>query len=84
MQVRVLLLCLALLSACQVYSQSVDWIKTQGITSELHRANIGKICFTNQSITPADLKQTDFLSSYELTNKSNLFMTVFMGTSLTN
>jgi CubicO group peptidase (beta-lactamase class C family) len=84
MQVRVLLLCLALLSASQVYSQSVDWIKTQGITSDLHQANIGKICFTNQSITPADLKQTDFLSSYELTNKSNLFMTVFMGTSLTN
>ena len=61
-----------------------DIVKDQGITSSLHQAHTGKIIFTARQIALPELTPTDFLSTYELTNKSNLFMTVFMGHSLTN
>jgi CubicO group peptidase (beta-lactamase class C family) len=59
-------------------------VKNEGITSPLHQANIGKIIFTSKSIPVSELKETDFLEVYTLTNKSDLFFTVFMGNSLTN
>jgi CubicO group peptidase (beta-lactamase class C family) len=65
-------------------AQQKDVVKTQGITSALHKANIGNIIFTSKSIPLADLKKADFLEYYELTNKSDLFITVFMGNSITN
>lgn len=61
-----------------------DLVKTEGITSDLHKSNIGKIVFISHEILPADLKETDFLKSYTLTNKSDLFMTVFQSNSVTN
>ncbi|WP_246138978.1 serine hydrolase domain-containing protein [Mucilaginibacter frigoritolerans] len=77
---------LVLLMTCslQLSAQQNDIVKTQGITSALHQNNIGQIIFTEKAITAAELKKTDFLSAYTLTNKSNLFITVFMGNSLTN
>jgi CubicO group peptidase (beta-lactamase class C family) len=77
---------LILLSFCflQISAQQKDIVKNQGITSPLHKANIGKIIFTSKSISVAELKESDFLNRYELTNKSDLFITVFMGNSLTN
>ncbi len=68
----------------QISAQQKDIVKNQGITSPLHRANIGKIIFTSKSIPSGDLRETDFLKTYELTNKSNLFITVFLGNSITN
>ena len=68
----------------QISAQQKDIVKNQGITSPLHRANIGKIIFTSRSIPSGDLRETDFLKTYELTNKSNLFITVFLGNSITN
>jgi CubicO group peptidase (beta-lactamase class C family) len=65
-------------------AQQKDVVKTQGITSTLHKSNIGNIIFTSKSIPLADLKKADFLEYYELTNKSDLFITVFMGNSITN
>jgi CubicO group peptidase (beta-lactamase class C family) len=65
-------------------AQQEDIVRNQGITSPVHQANIGKIIFTDRDIPLMELKETDFLSNYELTNKSNLFITVFMGNSLTN
>lgn len=84
MPIRLLPILLSLLVACRLYGQTNDLIKTQGITSAVHQANIGKIIFTDKDIPAADLKATDFLTTYALTNKSNLFITVFMGNSLTN
>lgn len=73
-----------LLVACRVYAQDTDIVKNPGITSELHRANIGKIIFTDHDIEPDALKSTDFLSNYQLTNKSNLFITVCLANANTN
>jgi CubicO group peptidase (beta-lactamase class C family) len=72
------------LSSLPLPAQQKDFVKTQGITSALHNANIGNIIFTSKSIPLADLKKADFLEYYELTNKSDLFITVFMGNSITN
>jgi hypothetical protein len=64
--------------------QTQDIVKTAGITSELHRANIGKIIFTSKSVSLSELNESDFLKTYVLTNKSDLFINVFMGNSVTN
>ncbi|QMW03916.1 serine hydrolase domain-containing protein [Spirosoma foliorum] len=84
MRIRLLASFLSLLVGSNLYGQSPDLVKTQGITSAVHQANIGKIIFTSKDIPAASLQASDFLDTYELTNKSNLFMTVFMGNSLTN
>ncbi len=77
---------LVILSFCflQISAQQKDIVKNQGTTSPLHQANIGKIIFTSRSIPLTELKESDFLNKYELTNKSDLFITVFMGNSITN
>src|SRR5579859_5848994 len=65
-------------------AQQNDIVKNQGITSPLHQANVGKIVFTSRPIALSQLREEDFLNSFELTNKSDLFITAFMGNSLTN
>jgi len=67
-----------------VFCQVPDIVKTEGIKTSLHKKNIGKIIFTNKSISTSTLQESDFLKSYTLTNKSNLFFIAFMGNSLTN
>ncbi|QEC66356.1 serine hydrolase [Panacibacter ginsenosidivorans] len=79
-----LISCLLILNAAYIYAQTENIVKTEGITSELHRNNIGKIYFTSNEIAFPDLKSSDFLSTYKLTNKSNLFFIAFMGNSITN
>jgi CubicO group peptidase (beta-lactamase class C family) len=65
-------------------AQQNNIVNNQGITSPFHQAHLGKIIFTSKPIPVSDLKETDFLNPYELTNKSDLFITVFMGNSITN
>ncbi|MEZ0610851.1 serine hydrolase domain-containing protein [Fibrella sp. WM1] len=67
-----------------LFGQAPDLVPTQGITSPLHGANVGRIRFTDRAIPAADLTDTACLGTYTLTNRSNLFMTAFMGNSLTN
>jgi CubicO group peptidase (beta-lactamase class C family) len=71
-------------NSVHISAQQKDIVKNQGITSPLHQANIGKIIFTSKSISLTELKESDFINNYELTNKSDLFITVFMGNSITN
>ncbi|RYD90305.1 MAG: serine hydrolase, partial [Sphingobacteriales bacterium] len=73
-----------LFSTLQLSAQQKDIVKNEGITSTLHRASIGKLVFTDKAIHPTELKESDILSTYRLTNKSNLFITFFMDNSLTN
>ncbi len=64
--------------------QPNDIVTTQGITSAFHMANLGKIVFTSRNVPTSELHQNDVLTEYTLTNKSDLFMTVFMSNSMTN
>jgi len=84
MKSLILIIQLSFIISVALSGQSGDIVKTAGITSELHRANIGRIIFTSKSVPLSELKETDFLKSYELTNKSDLFMNVFLGNSITN
>lgn len=82
---RILLItCLAAIHSVYLYAQTEDIVKTEGITSTLHRDNIGKIFFSSKNIPTSSLSETDFLTTYKLTNKSNLFFIAFMGNSITN
>jgi CubicO group peptidase (beta-lactamase class C family) len=61
-----------------------DIVKSEGITSPLHQANVGRIAFIAKH-SPADsLKATDLLQAFELKETRDLAIRAFMGTSLTN
>lgn len=67
-----------------VSAQNKDLIKTDGITTELHKNNIGKITFMNGNIPLDQYKESDFLKSFELKRNSDLNIRVFMNNSVTN
>jgi len=84
---RILLIisCLVTIHAVHLYAQTTaDIVKTEGITSSLHRNNIGKIFFSSGNIATSSLTEAKFLNTYKLTNKSDLFFIAFMGNSITN
>ncbi len=81
---RILLLLLINLFVLTSYSQISDLFKTEGITSELHKANIGKVTFMNGNIPLGQYKESDFLKSFNLTHKSDLNIRVFMDNSVAN
>jgi CubicO group peptidase (beta-lactamase class C family) len=80
----ILIIPLSLIISASVSGQTNDIVKSEGITSGFHKANVGKIIFTSRSVPASELNESDFLKYYDLTNKSDLFITVFMGNSLTN
>ena len=75
---------MTIIYSAHILAQTEDIVKTEGITSGLHRDNIGKIFFTSKDIPLSDLKKADFVNTYKLTNKSNLYFIAFMGNSITN
>jgi CubicO group peptidase (beta-lactamase class C family) len=78
---------LLLISTCfsvLTFGQLPDIVKTEGVKTALQRDNIGKIVFTSKAIPVLELKENDFLKSYTLTNKSDLFFIAFFDNSLTN
>ena len=79
------ILLLALLFCNNIVSaQNSDLFKTDGITTELHKNNIGKVTFMKGNIPLEQYKEGDFLKSFELTYKSDLNIRVFMNNSVTN
>jgi hypothetical protein len=73
---------LAIIHALPIYAQ--DIVKTEGITSQLHKDNIGKIFFSEKDMATSALQPSNFLNTYKLTNKSNLYFIAYMGNSMTN
>src|SRR5262249_21362338 len=74
--------CLLLLAA-NVFGQA-DLVKTEGIISPVHQANVGKIVFTAKPVPIERLKDTDFLKTFELKETGDLAISALMGNSLTN
>jgi CubicO group peptidase (beta-lactamase class C family) len=66
-----------------VFGQT-DIVKTEGMTSPLHRANVGRITFMSKPIPIEKYTEKDFLKIYELKETGDLNIRVFMGNSLTN
>ncbi|MES2773103.1 MAG: serine hydrolase [Bacteroidota bacterium] len=67
-----------------ILGQVPDIVATEGIATILHKNNVGNIFFTNKRIPFATLTGKDFLQSYALTNKSDLFFVAYFDNSLTN
>lgn len=61
-----------------------DLVQNDGITSPLHRANIGRIIFTAKPVQIESLNDAQFLTTVELRHPADLSLRVFMGNSLTN
>src|ERR1044072_1969311 len=59
-------------------------VTNQGITLGFYPAKLGKGFFTAKNISVSELRQADVLQEYVFTNKSDLFITVFMANSMTN
>lgn len=65
-------------------AQINDLVKSDSSVYPIHKANIGKIAFMGQTIPIEKFNETDFLTSFELKEKADLNIRVFLGNSLTN
>src|SRR5687768_3536921 len=74
---------LFLLLYSTVFAQT-DMVKSEGITSDLHRINLGKIIFTAKPVPIESLQEKDFLQTVELKQTADLSFRAFLGNSLTN
>jgi hypothetical protein len=52
-----------------VSGQITDFVKSDSITYPIHKSNIGKL-FYGQTIAIENIKETDFLNSFELKRKA--------------
>ena len=79
-------LILILLSVCAitVHGQTNDIVQTDGFVNPLHQANVGRIVFMGSNIPLEQLKETDFLTAYELKLASDLSIRPFLANSITN
>lgn len=68
---------------CDTLPDSV-FIIDNGIISELHKENIGRITFMQGNIPLEEYKEADFLNKFELNGNAELGIRVFMNSSLTN
>ncbi|MBS1793532.1 MAG: serine hydrolase [Acidobacteria bacterium] len=66
------------------FGQIAPLIEDDGVTGELHRANVGRVTFMAKPVPPEDYRETDFLTSFELRPDADLNIRVFMRRSLTN
>ncbi|HEX8396754.1 MAG TPA: serine hydrolase [Pyrinomonadaceae bacterium] len=72
-----------LLLSAAAFGQA-DIVKSEGITSQLHQANVGKITFMSKLVPVENYKESDFLKTFELKEAGDLNIRVFMNNSLTN
>lgn len=65
-------------------NQMSDLVQTKGITTPVHKANIGKITFAKGIFPLKEYKESDFLSSFEIKENGDLNFIAFLDNSLTN
>ena len=73
-----------LLSTFTILAQTGDIIPDEGIVSPLHRSHAGQVTFMADTIPLAQYSEKDFLSSFTITEKCDLYIRVFLSHSLTN
>lgn len=72
------------LTTINLLGQTADFVKCDSITYAIHKANIGKIAFMDKVVPIETFTKTDFLTTFELKEKCDLNIRVFLGNSLTN
>lgn len=78
------LLVTILLITLKSLAQKIDFVQSDSITFTIHKENVGKIAFMSNNVPIENIKQTDFLKEFEIKDKTDLNIRVFMGNSLTN
>ncbi|HEX8250124.1 MAG TPA: serine hydrolase [Pyrinomonadaceae bacterium] len=81
---RILIFLCALFSINAFGQQIENIVEIEEITNALHLANVGKIVFLPSALALENSKAEDFLKEYEMKEKSDLHIRVFLGNSLTN
>ena len=81
---RLTILTTIFVTTFKLFGQTSDIVKSDSIVYAIHKANIGKIAFMGQIVPIENFKETDFLSTFELKEKNDLNIRVFLGNSLTN
>jgi CubicO group peptidase (beta-lactamase class C family) len=84
MKSQFILIIIALLTNGNAFGQSTDLVKSDSIVYPIHQSNIGKIAFMGSIVPIENFKEADFLTSFELKEKTDLNIRVFLGNSLTN
>lgn len=84
MKKNCILLPVVLLLSVTLCGQTTDLVKSDRIVSRIHQKNVGKVAFMKKAIAIDHLKQTDFLTVFELKEHTNFNISVFLGNSLTN
>ena len=84
MQSKITILVLSLLTFLNVSAQTNEFVKSDSIIYPIHKSSIGKITFMSQTIAIENYKESNFLKSFELKEKTDLNIRVFLGNSLTN
>lgn len=72
------------LLAFHLCGQEKEFVKSDSISYPIHQANRGKIVFMGQVIPIEKFKESDFLTSFELKEKTDFNIRVFLARSLTN
>lgn len=83
-KMRKLLLIIYLLQLLSNLTFAQNIVDPESKMTALHRANVGKIFFTDKRVPTESLTPDDFLKTYTLTNKSNLSFVAYFDNSLTN
>jgi CubicO group peptidase (beta-lactamase class C family) len=78
------ILIIAFLINFGVCGQTNDLVKSDSIVYPIHKANIGKVAFMGPIVPIENFKETDFLNSFELKEKTDFNIRVFLSNSLTN
>ena len=84
MKTKITTLILSLVTYLNVFGQKIDFVKADSIIYPIYKSNIGKIAFMEKAIAIENFKKTDFLKSFELKEKTDLNIRVFLDKSLTN
>lgn len=81
---KITLFVTVILTTIKLFGQTTNFVKSDSITYPIHKANIGKIAFMAKVIPIENFTEADFLTIFELKEKSDLNIRVFLGNSLTN
>ncbi|MEO9483952.1 MAG: serine hydrolase [Ekhidna sp.] len=74
------------LTSCGQSSSNLvsGFVNHKGISTPMHEGHVGRIVFMSNTRPLKDCNESDFLSSFEIKESSDLNFTAFMGNSLTN
>ncbi|MDX1905945.1 MAG: serine hydrolase [Bacteroidia bacterium] len=84
MRLTYLLIHVSLLFSNLCLAQDKNLVEPSPTKTAFHQSHTGKIFFTDQRLSYDSLSEGRFLTTYTLTNKSDLFFVAYFNNSLTN